>query len=225
MACERLIFTVLDCSISLKLVRNSHICCIEEIASRIQCSFRDSKKADQNVPSPHGMSPNANFQSASHPSATNLNIPPIIAQTLELAAAAPPPPSSLTSQSTQALNDSIDRDSAEQTEEPPRTTEKPNPTRPTERPNSARPTVAPTSSWKNPANTVNAYHPLLLFHNPLNHQAAVYSQYNTFVPYERFLYPFHRNIQSQTQKTRTKPNEKIPPNRSKPFKNIVININ
>lgn len=195
-------------------------------------------------PSQGSSNPNFQFALYPNPSAANFNLPPIIAQTLEMAAAAPPPPLPLLS-STNPLNfnsmpmsmpmaninnvvnannkpifnDPVDAQSDEHTDKPSQPTESPNPV------SIAQNSVIPhgglstnANSLTKPIDTAKAYKPTFVYANPL-YQATIYNQYNTFIPYGGLLYPFYQNIQSQSRKNLSKSKEKSPKRR-----NIIINI-
>lgn len=206
-------------------------------------------------PAPQAYSrPNFQFGMYPNPSIANLNVPPIIAQTLEMAAAAPAPPLPLLSTTNPlsfnimpmsmsnennlinthkkpTTNDSVDEEGEQHTDKLS--------AQPTESPNSISTTqnsvhittdsIDETSTngvvpLPKPIETVHKYKPTFLFGNPL-YQSANYNQYNTFLPY--FLYPLHQNkIQSQSRKNLTKSKRIRSPQKSSspPIKTIVINI-
>lgn len=194
-------------------------------------------QANQKFMPTYGISkPQSQFALYPNPNAANFNIPPLILQTLQDAAAAPPPPFPLLSSTNPLnfnsmpmpmpmsnennvenaynkpiLNDPVDAQSEEHTDEP---------SQPTELPNSV-----PIA--QKPIDTVKAYRPVFLFGNPLYPTAIYnyYNQYNTFVPYGGLLYPypFYQNIQFQSRKNLSKPKERSS-EKSTPMKKIIINI-
>lgn len=175
--------------------------------------------------------PKFQFPFSLNPGAIHLNIPPIIAQTLEMAAAAPPPPIPLISSTNPLnhnsmlmptttdikLNDPLDAESVEHTEKS---------SQGIEMPNSSQPTEISYGGSSNPTDTEKEYRPLYSFSNP-SYQSAIYNQYNSFRPYDMYslLYPYYyQNNQFQNHKNRTKSKDKSSKKKSTPTKNIVINI-
>lgn len=196
--------------------------------------------------------PNFQFGFYPNPSLVNLNLPPIIAQTLEMAAAAPPPPlpllsttkplnsnampmpmtmsnenSGINAHNKPTVNDPVDEQIEKQSEKP---------SQPTESPDymlnshdsddnteiSQSESSTNANSLAKPIETVKEYKPMFLFGNPL-YQSSFFHQYNTFIPY--FLYPFNRNnMESKTRKYSMKSKRIRSPQKSTPAKTIVINI-
>lgn len=211
-------------------------------------------QAVQNVRPAHGMSkpqsqasssPNNQFELNLNPSLANLNLPPIIMQTLEMAAAAPSPPIPLLSSSNPLNFDPMPMPMAMKMPQPnesnvneeahnkpaidPVDEESEQPIEPTETPNfmmntqSSVPNVesSTANSMTKPTDAVKQYQPALLFGSPL-YQSSYYNQYNTFIPY--FLYPFRRNIPFHTRKHLAKSKRVRSPQKSSAVKNIIINI-
>lgn len=194
----------------------------------IQNDEYEESSVNQAIPTQSSSNPNF-----PNPSAINLNIPPIIAQTLEIAAAAPPPPSPLplsslnynpepiassTDDKPMIPNDAVDFDNEEHTQKSPATYSS------SIAQHSAQTTASPldgstnTNSSTKPTEAAKPHRPIFLFGNPF-YYASIYNQYNTFMPY-----PFYLNVPSQTHKYRTKSKRKSS-KKSKPRKNVVININ
>lgn len=194
--------------------------------------------------------PNFQFGFYPNPSLVNLNLPPIIAQTLEMAAAAPPPPlpllsttkplnsnampmtmsnenSGINAHNKPTVNDPVDEQIEKQSEKPSQSTESPDSMLNshdsddnTEISQSESSTNANTLA--KPIETVKEYKPMFLFGNPL-YQSSFFHQYNTFIPY--YLYPFNRNnMESKTRKYSMKSKRNRSPQKSTPAKTIVINI-
>lgn len=210
-------------------------------------------QSNQNVRPAHGTSkpqshasssPNNQFGLYPNPSIANLNLPPIIVQTLEMAAAAPPPPIPLLSSAnpmnfdpvpmpmsneSNVVNESahnkpalIDPEQSEKHPEKPSESTEP-PSSMLNEQNSVPHVETPTNvnSMTKPTNTVKQYRPIYLFGSPL-YQSAYYNQYNTYIPY--FLYPFRKNIQSHTRKNLNKSKRVRSPQKSSAVKSIIINI-
>lgn len=209
----------------------------------------DESPSNQNNMAAHGAKP----QSASslndqfglypspNPSLANLNLPPIIMQTLEMAAAAPSPPFPLLSSvnplnfnpmqippsiesnaaNKPAMNDPVDEQSEKHPDKSSESTEPPNSMLNT--PDSVPTIESPTAAnpMTKPASTVKQHKPLFIFGNPL-YQSAYYNQYNTFVPY--YLYPYHQNKKLHTRKNLSKSKRIRSSPKTPPPKTIIINI-
>lgn len=173
-----------------------------------------------------------NFQFGFYPSLANLNLPPIIAQTLEMAAAAPSPPLPLQSaikplnsnampmtmtmamsnennvmnaDIEPSLNDPTDEEIEEQPDEPPKPTESLNSMNTQ---NSVHTTEISDSESSTNANSLATpsetakEYRPIVFYGNPLYQSSFFNQYNTYVPY--FMYPFRRNLQSRIRKNRYK---------------------